>query len=69
MDEPIVLVGEPANPNRATVLLIGDEVPPGAWAASFDEVHDFIEPGTAGEERREFWRRWQESPQPDGEVD
>ncbi len=63
VDEPIVLVGETANPNGATVLLVGDEVPPGEWAASFDEVHDFIEPGSGGDERRDFWRRWQEDPQ------
>ena len=69
VDDPIVLVGEPANPNRATVLLVGDEVPPGPWAASFDEVHDFIEPGADGEVRREQWRRWQEESESDTEVD
>ena len=62
VDEPIVLVGEPANPNRATVLLVGDDLPPGGWAATFDEVHDFIETGTEGDRRRSFWERWRESP-------
>lgn len=62
VDEPIVLVGETANPNRATILLVGDELPPGDWVASFEEVHDFIEPGTAGEERQRRWDRWRENP-------
>ena len=63
VDEAIVLVGEPTNPNRATVLVVGDEPPPGAWAATFDEVHDFVPPGEAGEERRAFWGRWQDDPE------
>ena len=63
VDEAIVLVGEPANPNRATVLVVGDEPPSGGWAAGFDEVHDLIPPGEAGEERRAFWSRWQEDPE------
>jgi DNA polymerase IIIc chi subunit len=62
VDEAVVLVGEPANPNRATVLVVGDDLPPGGWAATFDEVHDLIAPGPAGEERRAFWKRWQEDP-------
>lgn len=63
VDEPIVLVGEPANPNGATVLIVGDDLPPGAWAASFDEVHDLIPPGESGDERRAFWERWQSDPE------
>ncbi|MCW8984713.1 MAG: DNA polymerase III subunit chi [Thermoanaerobaculales bacterium] len=62
VEEAIVLVGEPTNPNRATVLVVGDDPPPGVWAATFDEVHDLIAPGEDGEERRAFWDRWQQSP-------
>lgn len=62
VDDPVVLVGEPANPNRATVLVVGDELPPGAWAASFDEVHDLIEPGSGGERRRAFWEQLRQDP-------
>jgi len=57
-DEPIVLTSEPANPNGAEVLVVGDGLPPGEWAAGFDEVHDLIPPEDAGEERRAFWDRW-----------
>lgn len=56
--DPVVLLGATANPNDATVLVVGDEPPPGEWAASFDEVHDFIPPGDVGEERRSFWAEW-----------
>lgn len=63
VEDSIVLVGEPVNPNRATVLIVGDDPPPGSWAATFDEVHDLIAPGQGGEERRAFWDRWQESPE------
>ena len=59
VEEAIALVGEPTNPNQATVLVIGDEPPPGPWAATFDEIHDLIAPGEDGEERRYFWDRWQ----------
>jgi len=65
VEEPVALVGEPANPNSATVLVVGDDLPPGAWAATFDEVHDLLEPGEGGEERRLFWERWQENPEAD----
>ncbi len=62
VEEAIVLVGEPINPNRATVLVVGDDPPPGAWAATFDEVHDLIAPGEGGKKRRTFWDRWQSDP-------
>jgi DNA polymerase-3 subunit chi len=58
VDEPVVLVGEPGNPNRATVLVVGDDLPPEGWAWDFDEVHDFIPPGTEGDERRAWWQQW-----------
>jgi len=60
VEDPVVLVGELANPNGATALVVGDEPPPGAWAATFDEVHDLIQPGPGGEERNEYWARWRE---------
>jgi DNA polymerase IIIc chi subunit len=63
VEEAVVLVGEPANPNRATVLVVGDDLPPGAWAATFDEVHDLIPPGVSGERRVEFWERWKSDPE------
>ena len=66
VDEPITLVGEPSNPNQATVLVVGDDPPPGGWAATFDEVHDLIPPGEAGAERRAFWERWQQDPESAG---
>lgn len=58
LDEPVVLVSEPANPNRAQVLVVGDELPPGDWAAGFDEVHDLVPAGEEGAERQAFWDRW-----------
>ena len=67
VEDAIVLVGEPANPNRATVLVVGDDPPPGPWAATFDEVHDLLAPGPVGEERRMFWERWQKDPADTGE--
>lgn len=63
VEEAIALVGEPANPNGATVLVVGDDPPPGVWAASFEEVHDLIAPGKSGEERRVFWAQWQKDPE------
>ncbi len=54
--EPVVLLGEPANPIGADVLVVGDEVPPVEWAATFAEVHDFVPPGPAGEERTGRWK-------------
>lgn len=60
VDDPVVLVGEPANPNGASVLVVGDEPPPAAWVATFEEIHDLIAPGTDGEERTAFWKSVQE---------
>lgn len=51
---PVVLVGEPANPNRADVMVVGDELPDEAWAASFEELHDFIPNGDS--ERERWWQ-------------
>lgn len=58
VDDPVVLVGEPGNPNQGTVLVIGDDLPPEDWARGFDEVHDLIPPGPEGDERRGWWERW-----------
>ena len=63
--KPVSTAIEPANPNSATVLVVGDDPPPGAWAATFEEVHDLLAPGEGGEERRLFWERWQEDPETD----
>ena len=60
-DDPVVLLGDEGAPNGATVLVVGDDLPPADWARSFDEVHDFIPPGPAGDERREWWRRWRDA--------
>jgi DNA polymerase IIIc chi subunit len=68
VEEAIALVGEPVNPNRATVLVVGDDPPPGAWAATFDEVHDLIAPGENGERRTQFWERWKTDPETAGEM-
>jgi DNA polymerase IIIc chi subunit len=69
VDEPIALVGEPANPNQATVLVVGDDPPPGPWAATFDEVHDLIAPGESGERRTDFWERWKADPEKADETE
>jgi DNA polymerase-3 subunit chi len=58
LEEPVVLVAEPANPNRADVLVVGDDLPPADWAATFEEVHDLVPPGADGDERGRFWERW-----------
>jgi DNA polymerase IIIc chi subunit len=63
VEDSIVLVGEAVNPNRATILVVGDDPPPGAWAATFDEVHDLIAPGEVGEKRRSFWASWERDPE------
>lgn len=58
VDDPIVLVGEPANPNRASMLVVGDDLPDGAWAADFEVVHDLMGADEEGKARREFWESW-----------
>jgi DNA polymerase IIIc chi subunit len=60
VDDPVVLLGETGNPNGAAALVVGDDLPPGEWARGFDEIHDFIPPGSGGDERRDWWRRWRE---------
>jgi len=58
VDDPIVLVGEAANPNRASMLVVGDDLPEGSWAATFEVVHDLVGDDEQGAARREFWDRW-----------
>ncbi len=53
--EPVVLVGEPVNPNGATVLVVGDDLPPMDWVGTFEAVHDFIAPDEEGESRAAAW--------------
>ncbi len=60
MIEPVALVDQPVNPNRAEILVVGDGLPPGGWAASFEEVHDLIPGGPEGDERRAFWDQWRD---------
>ncbi len=55
LEDPVVLLGEAANPNRADVLVVGDGLPPAQWAAAFAEIHDFLPPGEAGVARRAEW--------------
>jgi len=57
VEEPVVLTGEAVNPNGATVLVVGDELPPVEWVGSFEEVHDFVPPGDSGGERVAAWER------------
>jgi DNA polymerase IIIc chi subunit len=59
IDDPIVLVGEEARPNDASILVVADGMPPSTWASTFDTVHDFVPPGDEGEERRAWWQTWQ----------
>ena len=58
VDDAIVLVGQPANPNRASILVVGDDLPDGQWAATFDVVHDLVGADEDGAARREFWEQW-----------
>lgn len=57
-DEPVLLVAEPAEIGSHDVLVVGDGLPPGEWAAGFQEVHDLIPSGDSGADRRQFWDRW-----------
>jgi len=61
VEDPVVLVGEAGNPNGATILVVGDDLPPEDWAGEFEEIHDFIPPGQTGDERRAWWERWSEN--------
>ena len=58
IDDPVVLLGVEGNPNGATVLVVGDDLPPVDWAREFEVIHDFIPPGDGGDERRSWWHEW-----------
>jgi DNA polymerase IIIc chi subunit len=60
VEDPVVIVGEAANPNRGEALVVADDPPPASWVGDFDEVHDFIVDGDEGAERDAWWRRWRE---------
>jgi DNA polymerase IIIc chi subunit len=57
--DPVVLLGEEANPNGGTDLVVADDAPPPAWAAGFDRVHDVLTADADGQERERFWQSWQ----------
>ena len=57
-DEPVVVVSAPENPGSADVLVVADGLPPMDWAAGFDDVHDLLPPGPAGDERLRSWDGW-----------
>ncbi|MDX2436278.1 MAG: DNA polymerase III subunit chi [Acidobacteriota bacterium] len=58
VEDPIVLVGDEVNPNKASTLVVGDELPGGPWAATFKIVHDLVGADEEGAARRAFWDRW-----------
>jgi DNA polymerase IIIc chi subunit len=55
VEDPVVLVGEESNPNGSRILVVGDDLPPEAWAAEFDEVYDLVPDDDDGRQRRERW--------------
>lgn len=59
--EPVVLLGDPANPNDAEALVVADDLPPELWVRGFDEVHDFLPPGEDGQHRGQWWKEWQKN--------
>lgn len=58
VEDPVVLVGEPANPNGAQVLLVADEPPDGDWLTGFEEIHDLVPEGPDGAARTAVWDEW-----------
>ena len=58
VSDPVVLVGEPANPNGARVLVVADEPPVGDWLSDFEEIHDLVPDGPEGASRTASWERW-----------
>ncbi len=54
-------MGEPANPNRAQVLVVGDEPPDGDWLTGFEEIHDLVPEGPDGAVRTAAWDEWRTS--------
>lgn len=60
VEDPVVLVGQQVNPNNAEALVVADELPPDEWVIQFEEVHDFLPPGEAGDQRSAWWEAWRE---------
>ena len=58
VQDPIVLLGEPGEGNGSEILLVADGRPPEDWAGHFFEIHEFLPPGEAGEERKAWWEAW-----------
>ena len=54
-DPVVVITGTLANPNAATVLVIGDRIADPRDAAAFPEVHDFITAAPEDEGKQKAW--------------
>jgi DNA polymerase IIIc chi subunit len=54
-DPVVVLAGVLANPNVATVLVVGDRIAEPAQAAGFEEVHDFVTAAPEDEGKSKAW--------------
>ncbi len=64
VDDPVVLLGEPANPIAADHLVVADDLPPADFARSFAVVHDLIPVGADGAERSAWWDRLRAEEEP-----
>jgi DNA polymerase-3 subunit chi len=54
-DPVVVITGTVANPNAATVLVIGDRISDSQEAAAFPEVHDFVTTSPEDEGKKKTW--------------
>ncbi len=55
-DEPVVIVaGSLANPNGASVLVVGDRLDEPGAAREWDEIHDFVTGAAEDEGKRAAW--------------
>lgn len=56
VEDPVVLItGTLANPNGASVLVIGDRIAEPGEAGGFREVHDFVTTAPEDEGKRKAW--------------
>jgi DNA polymerase-3 subunit chi len=56
VEDPVVLVtGQLANPNEATVLIIADLLAEPRQAADFAEIHDLLTPAAEDTGKQEAW--------------
>jgi DNA polymerase IIIc chi subunit len=56
VEDPVVVVaGTLANPNGATVLVIGDHIADQREASGFSEIHDFVTASPEDEGKRKAW--------------